>query len=459
MPKYIIKDAEYTLDESRIVKVSSKELAYDYPEIYVSEDGGDFNRKIDRKDFSTTSSNSVQLQYRYNGSEVYTSDIIPVKDVNFKNKLDKTLYFDNQNMNVAATPSSIVLENNGDNACSTFINPLNFSTFSASFDLAGSDLLNAKFELIFTDYEDENNIFKIAFYTKSEKNLIYILLNDEVELSAIKSSYTISYDALKGMIKDSFENQALFDNPFKSDRFYLSFRYVDVKGTARVALTSLSGQIMSQSNYDTKESNLHLPSIENRHSLGSIIDLSFFYPDDTLSPYLEKNYSLSVTYFENDNSEGELVRAIDGTLLDGEQDIHKDYSFKLEKVGAYEVNYIYRDQTYVNGRYNPHTVYGLKVVYSADDVSPTISLDGGYNESTVVNSSLGATHVVKGYQVSDNLDKNVSVDIYLMTPNLNFSKLQGNSFNLNEKGDYRVYYYAKDSSGNVSSIYYTVRVK
>lgn len=459
LPKYIIKDAEYTLDETRIVKVSSRELSYDYPEVYVNEDGAGFNRKIDYKDFSTTASNTVQFQYKYNGTAIFTSEVIKVKDVDFKNKLNKSLYFDNNNINVSSTSSSIILASNVDNSSSNFINPLNFSTFSISFDLAGSDLSNGRLDIILTDYEDDNNTFKISLFTKSDKKLICVSVNDDVEFSVAKSSYTISYDALREMLKDSFENETFVKNPFNSDRFYLSFKYTKLTGESNIAITGINGQVMNEGFYDTKDPNLNMPSIENRHSLGSIIDLSFFYPDDTLSPYLEKNYTISVMYYENDDAEGVEVRSIDGTLLDGNQDVHKNYSFKLEKVGIYEVDYTYKDQTYFGGRYSPHTFFGMKVVYSVDNLAPTISLNNGYNEYTVVNSSLGASHTIMGYQVSDNVDQNVNVTIYVMTPGLNLVRLEGNSFNLNDRGDYRVYYYAKDSAGNISSTFYTVRVK
>ena len=460
LPKYIIREAEYTFDEARAVKVCSKDLEYEDPEVYVNEDGSGFVRKINIKDFSTTANNYIQLQYRYGSNVLFTSEQIPVKNVDFKNKLVKAAYFDNSNMAIESNSSSVILKAaNQNEALSTFINPLNFSTFSLKTDLLGSNLNNAKLDIILTDYMDEDNVFTISYSKKSSSDLIYVAINNGQEVGVVPNQYTLSYDPIHEVLSDTYDNEFGTPNPFKSDRFYLSFRFSTPEDNSSIVINSINEQIFNFAFYDTKGPNINAPRIENNHSIGSIIDLNYFFPDDVLSPYLEKNYSVTVTYFASDDSDGEDVYALDGTLLDGSQKLNKKYQFKLNKVGIYEVYYSYKDQAYMNGRLSPHKAYEIRDVYSVDDVAPTLTISGGYNQSTIVSAKVGETYTVKGYKVSDNWSKTITVDILVIYPSNVLTKLKGKSFKITEKGDYLIYYVATDESGNMSSIYYTVRAK
>ena len=460
LPKYIIKDAEYTFDTARVVKVQSKELEYANPDVYVSEDGAGFSRKIDPKDFATTASNNIQLQYRFGSNVLLTSEEIPVKDVDFKNRLQKTAYFDTQNMTVEATSSSIVLRgSNSGEATAAFINPLNLSTFAFKVDLLGSNFKDSPFELTLTDYEDDDNKITILYTGKSGSDLVTVSVNDGQSITVNPTQYTISYNSLDEILSDTFDNEFSLVNPFKSDRFYLSMRFLVPSVSNYVAINAIGEQIMNQGNYDTKGAKINAPRIENNHSIGSIIDLNFFRPDDVLSPYLEKNYEITVNYYENEQADGIAVQALDGTLLDGTQDLTKNYQIKLEKIGIYEVRYQYNDQSYKNGRLTPNKTFIVKDIYSVDDTAPVITLGGGYNQNTVVSAKVGDTYTVKGYKVSDNYSKKVSVTIYVISPNNLLTKLSGKSFKVKEKGDYRIYYYAEDESGNIASVYYTVRAR
>ena len=460
LPQYIIKDAEYTLDVARVVKVQNKDLDYADPDIYVSEDDSGFTRKINAKDFVTTANNCIKLQYRYGSEILFTSDEIPVKDVDFKNRLVKSAYFENHNMIVEANSSSIVLTASGNQeASSTFINPLNLSTFSFKADLLGSNLSGTNLDLILTDFEDAENKVIISLYSKSGSDLVYVSINGSLPVSVNPTQYSLSYNSLDEMFTDTFDNEFALVNPFKSDRFYLTMRFVSPSASNSIAINSISEQIMNQGYYDTKDANLNAPKIEKNHSLGSVVDLKFVRPDDVLSPYLEKNYTVTVTYYENEEADGVMVTAMDGTLLDGTQDLYKNYQIKLEKVGIYEVYYSYEDQAYRNGRLLPNKATTLKDIYSVDDVAPVIVLSSGYGPNTIVIANVGSNYTVKGYTTSDNWSKKIDVSIYVISPNNVFTKLKDKSFTLQEKGDYRIYYYAVDESGNISSTYYTVRAK
>lgn len=456
LPKYIIKDASYTLDHAYAVKTNSKELEYVEPDVYVSEDGNGFNKKIDVKNFATSASSSVQFEYRSGTKTIFTSEEIPVKDVSFKSRLNKQLYFDNDNVNVETSSSFMTLSPEViGRGKTTFINPLNFSNFSLTLDLNGSNLSSCKLNIVLSDYEDETNKYIIGLSKSSDGKTVAISFNNEITYNVNPTSYTISYDSMRETLSDSFDNSVSLSNPFPSDRFYLSMEFVEVNGPSSLALRNLNGQTMNSSLGDNVSPVIDAPHIEGTHSLGSTVDLSFIYPADTLSPYFEGNYYFMVTYYENDEFEdGEAVTSESNVVLDGTQDVNSDYSFVLSKPGVYEIYYSYKDQA---GNSSGNS--GLRIIYSNDDVAPNITLDDDFSTSTIVMASLNEEHGIKGYKVSDNYDKSINVSIYVLDPDFVYSKLNGNKVALKKKGDYRIYYYATDSTGNMATTYYTVRVK
>ena len=455
LPKYIIKNASYTLDYASAIKADKKELSYYSPDVYINEDDKGFNRKVDIKNVSTNALETVQFEYRYDNRVIYTSDIIPVKDVGFNGRLNKEAYFDNENI-VSESNSSYVRLNTATSgtAKSTFVNPLNFSNFHLTLDLSSSKFNGAILDVVLTDFEDENNQYVFTFNRSDVDNTVKVSYNGVVEYSVNPISYTLTYDPLRQIISDSFDNSDLLANPFKSDRFYLSFVFHELNGAANLDIRNINGQTINNVPGDAVSPVINVPNIEGTHYLGEQIDLEFLYPSDTLSPYFENNYFFTVTYYKNDDFEdGEIINSNDGTLLDGYQDINKFYSFNLDKPGVYEIYYSYKDQA---GNSSGNS--GLRIIYNVDSFAPEITLNNGYNTSTVVLAKLNSKHKIQGYIASDNYDKDVEVSTYVLSPNFIYTKMTGKTVTLDEIGDYRIYYVAKDSSGNIASTYYTVRV-
>ena len=456
LPQYFIKEAGYTLDYARVVETKSKTLTYKEPTIYVSEDGAGFTKQVNRKNFSTTATSTVQFQYKLENTVVYTSEVIPVKDVAFKTKLDKTAYFDNVNLETSADNGGIILNTTaiGQDATTTFINPINFSNFSLTLDFAKMTIDAKRLEVILTDYTDADNQLVLTFV---ETSLGLRIIYKNYDIAFNKKNNTLSYNPSNGVLSDSFDNQLPIENPFTTDRFYLSFRLVGVTGASTIYLSNINSQPMNKTNYDTKGSFFHSEVINNRYSIGTIADVDFIYPDDALSPYLEENYFVDVMYYENEDSDGEYVSSLDGEVLDGTKVFKNSFSFNCEKIGAYQVTYFYKDQAWVNGKLNAHKSTETKIIYAADTTAPVITLNRGYLSSTVVLSYVGSTHKLVGYTVTDNCPGDIQVTAYVLTPNNIMSKLNGNSIKLSVRGDYHIYYYAVDASGNLSTATYIVR--
>ena len=166
---------------------------------------------------------------------------------------------------------------------------------------------------------------------------------------------------------------------------------------------------------------------------------------DVLSPYLKRNFRMTVS-----GANDEIMTAVDGTVLNSQCDPTKPYTVKLEEYGTYTVRYSYTDWT---GETVPKTL----TIDVLDRIPPTIKLNDGYGERTLVKTSAGKKINLVGYEVSDNDTKpeDLTVAIIVMNPRNEAIKVNG-ELELNLKGEYKVYYYCYDAYGNYAFTYYTI---
>ncbi|MCQ2742473.1 MAG: hypothetical protein MJ239_04155 [Bacilli bacterium] len=456
LPRYLIKGASYTLDEAMVVKCESKNIDVVEPDVFAIEDGGS-EKKIDRRDYAVEASTSVKFVYKYGSTQVFESEEIKVVDVNFRTELVRSSYFVNYGTEVSSTDSSIVLsaESGTVEAHADFANATSFLDFSMEFDFATAPLDAESFDIVMSDYEDENNTFVISFFT--EFGIRKVDIGGKAVFST-SDNYSLTYNPLSGYMYDSSDSKVYLDNPFPSGRMNLSFYFREVSSNSGVAIKAIGAQRLSNSSYDDCQPTIIGQRVDGLHQMGEEITVDFIYPDDTFSPYLEKNYTLNVTYYQNPESEPTYVTSTNGILLDGSENINSSYSFKAEKIGSYEVNYRYTDQAYVQGSLDyAFTANDIKIVDIADNVPPTITLDQGYGISTVISASLNSEHKIQSYKVSDNSGK-ASVKVYVMDPTMKTTLLEGDKVRLDKKGLWTVSYYAYDENGNASSVYYRILV-
>lgn len=452
LPKYLIKGAEYTLDKASVVQCDSKDLRFLDPEVYAIEDGN--SKLIDPKDYMVEASSTVKLVYKHGDQTVFESDEIKVVDPSFQTELIRSDYFVDYGIRAEANSSAIVLSaSEGEEAHTDFANVLNFMDFSLDFDFAAGSINASSFDVVLTDFEDENNTLKISFFTEYGVRKVNI---GGLATFSCPDNYSIAYNNLSGYIYDSSDSKAYLDNPFPSGRVYLSFYFREVTGTSAVGLKAIGDQRLSDSTYDDCRPNIIPQRIDGRHEFGETITVDFVYPDDVFSPYLEKNYELSVIYYASSEDEPTYVTSIDGTALDGSENVHASYSFKVDQLGSYEVIYSYTDQAYVQGSLDyAFTATDNRIIDVADDLPPTITLNGGYDGSTVVVAATGSEYKVQGYKVSDNIS-GVTVKIYAISPSLVRTLVTNNKVTLTEAGLWSICYFATDESGNSTSITYRV---
>jgi hypothetical protein len=111
------------------------------------------------------------------------------------------------------------------------------------------------------------------------------------------------------------------------------------------------------------------------------------------------------------------------------------------------------------------STYTINII---DEEKPEIKIEGGYNEYSVIEANLGDIITAKDYTLKDNIDTEeemvfciVVFDPFFTMYDLidNDCEIDDLKFTAEYKGEYVVYYYAEDSSGNVATASYRIFVK
>lgn len=459
LPKYFIKDAKHSLDSNKVVLCTQDTPTYASAEVYMKSDDNEYDSSpINSREFEVSASNTVQFKYTYNGNTIYETEKVPVVDVDFTGNVEFKDYFagdfENKNDADGVTFSS---SNNGGSASTEFINPLAFSIFSCDL------LFNAKtgfksIDLIMKDYAGKADDFVISFYFIGS-NLCFVHDDISGEIGMVDNA-SIRYDSLNKVL--SVGNGVSFptDNPFESDRLYLSFKANDIKleagETSKDVFTvkQISNQVLSSdaSGGDYTGGQIGYTKLGGQRNINTSIVISRSVAIDVLSPYVVNSHKLRVTHKNNiddPNTSATVVVSKDGVALDGSEDVNREYEVLLDKHGVYLINYTYEDQNY-------NKVDITEIIYVDDNEDPEITIDG-ISQGTVEVINLGEEITIRGYSVKD--ESSVSVKIYAVSPTNSIQKITGKKFKPSCKGDWHIVYYAEDANHNVSSASYTVRVK
>ena len=102
------------------------------------------------------------------------------------------------------------------------------------------------------------------------------------------------------------------------------------------------------------------------------------------------------------------------------------------------------------------------IINVSEGIAPVIQFKDGANSQTTVNLSVGATHKVKDFEVTDNVSEKENIKVIVMILDDGFM-LEENGYNVSSyvfknKGKFIVYVIAYDELGNSSSVYYNVVV-
>lgn len=456
-PKYFIKDAMYSLDDNKGVFCNSPKVQYFSPKVKVIEDGNIADmHEINIDEYVVEASSTVQFKYYFGDLNFFTSEVIPVKDVNFKGLegIDQTNYFSGD-VTKKATTSSIQFTTNQDSGDSRidFINPLSFELFRLNMSFLDTRGFNS-FNLVLQDYYGINEDFVLGF--KFNGNILSTIIDGKSSEIGNIDYLIISYDSINKELSLGNGFAIALDSPFANDKFYLSFEYKGLIKQSSFEIKSINNQTLSDSKFDSFSPQISYRRLAGQRRINTGVIVRESYCCDVFSPYLKKNHKMIVSYRENLESSAQYVTSTNGHLLNGNENPLDDYGVFLDKYGIYTITYIYADQSYSFGVLQENEVALSEVIYINDNESPIVVIDGA-TSSTIDVGSVNSEITVRNYIVKDG--SNVNVAIYAVSPQNKVVHVENMKFIPQMAGDWRIVYYAEDANANCSSASYTIRVK
>ncbi len=480
LPRYMINNATYTLEDVYAkVFIGSKPELKD-ASVQVSVDGEAYTSVADYSAYKVTATSTLQFKYSYtlNGNtKSIESEVIPVISANygFKSKLLYSKYLvDHANdgvpgATVAVSTSNVISINATGTKDSPiakttngFVNQVSISAFEFAFEVVAGDFDNLTFTL--TDIYDANKVMVISYVNTGAK--VIISFNDESTSASVPfkdTSFNFKYKKSAGGFTDeNLSTYFMYTDKFTSDYAYLDISLNNVYGNASVEIKKIGNSNFKENATDNVKPTIYYDdSYCGNKKLNQTITLSRGYGFDLACPvyYTDSRFHVSIEYQPDLETDTVYMKDVNGLTLE-EVSATVDYQVVLDRVGIYTVTYVYKDA-------NNQTAYAFGTINVVDQNPPKIVLDGGYNESTVVEAEKGGIHEAKGYTVSDDVDasEDLTVIIVVIDPLKNMHDLTDNdfeyddmTFDLDLYGEYKVIYYVRDASNNETILSYTVFV-
>ena len=435
LPRYFVKDAEYSLTNLKAYTFTEKYAAEEDSEFFVAYDGGEYKQE-NAGSFVIAGNESVRVKYVCK-TAVWESPEIKIVDAGFKGNLQLSEYFqgdfsaEENSMSIRYTSN----KNEGDNTLQ-FVNALTFGNFRFNFTVpVGAYYRSLALKLI--DCYNAKNVLEIEFYGIAGG--IGVKINGaEYKTSGvfadgeIKSVY---YDSSVGKLVLPGGTALVIDPSFKNDLFFFDVSLNGISGEAYLDVRRVNNQPFASSYFDVIAPEISAKDVSGKHDLGEKITLLPATYTDVISPSL--NGKLTIAVFDPSNR---YVISDEGILLDGSVDASGTYTFTLKEYGKYRIHYSTEDQS--GNKMNMPYLINVE-----DDEKPTIRI-----ENEVVTIRRLTVSEIKNYAVSDNITEQdkLSVTVIVMNNKQNSVISVGNEFEAKYSGEYTVYIYCTDEAGNSS---------
>lgn len=468
---YFIKDYTYALEPFTAYEFSGSAAAPVATALAVKFDDGDWqNASFDSIEIK--GEETVMFKYSAVGAEDYVTDeyrIINSKTKRIINSFgqeievevtDYSTFFvgDFEKTAGSANTRFVSRTTTGTNTLD-YINPVSSRYFALHFVLPENAAYN------------KLRINIGSFYDKTEAGWIELSnANGKVNLRAdngcnVKTeisftdggAFSLVYNA--NISKFTLNNTLRFDYvfPFERDACSVSVDIGDFSAGGSgftdeqksLYISQLCNAQFTTGSTDISNPIISVPQVGGYYAKGSVVKIYGAEAIDVISPIDRSALNVRVLY------DGAVVTANDGTALNGAaNDVTKEYSFTLDKLGYYRVIYSATDN------------YGnvSEVNYSfivRDETAPAISLKK-VEPNSVVNIKVNKEYKIAEYSINDEYNQSGELAVaVLIVRESNYSKfaITDGKFKPTEKGYYTVYYYCVDPSGNSSTVSYRLFVK
>lgn len=333
----------------------------------------------------------------------------------------------------------------------TFANALLAKNFSVSIAEVSNISSDASMKITLADAADPGNA--VSAVLQNSGNVTYLNVGDvSVQLGyAFNDANDVNqisfrdngfyYGSVLYRIAEN-DNGDPFEG-FASGKVFLSVSFTNSREGAGFTVRSI-GNYQFSGNYE----NFSVPEIlidgnyGGAQQIGTVYTLPAAYAYDVFSPMI----TFTVTVRKN----GVVMRDNDGLLLEN-VDPTKEYTITLDEYGRYSVQYSAEAYGFNALRVNDYTSYAINVY---DDVAPVIT----YTTSYWKEAKVGDTLRLPEYTVSDNLDGELLVNIYIRRPDGKLEKLSEGVYTATMQGVYEFRLMVTDAAGNVTMDRFSVTV-
>ena len=449
MPEYLYSGYSFTIPTVQAFNYyTNSDVAV---EVYLTDKNGT-NKVTNGKILPQVANSYDKVTLTYKAGETEQSYEITVIKVGDSTDLKMSNFFvENPDVSKIATEDKLTFVATKD-VTVQYSNRILAEDFSLKLDVDKNR--NAYSSIIVTLYDsiDKNIAVQLKFARVGDSVKCYV--NNAKEGNGVSSSFTkdadeIIFEFINSTSKIKMGAQTLYivndlaGNKFEgfpSQYITLEIGMAGVTGEAGVELYSISKQIFS-----SKPEEFIRPSYYIDGSYGGVFKLNDtytfakIYAGDVFSQDVEVSYSVYAP-------DGEILNTVDGTPLIN-VDGSRAYNCTLSQIGTYRFSLKVKDQ-------NTNTVTFTYVFSVIDTEKPTISLSG----KVPATAKVGNTIVLPKATASETL-VGEKVYVHVIKPNGVSEKVENFKFVANQKGIYKVCYYAIDEAYNMTEYYVEIIVR
>ncbi len=454
---YYFIDYEYTLDEIKAYSFADGTPKDAVVSISVSAPSKPSTVLGEDRKFKPTVEGKHTITYKAeaNGKTEVMQATVNTLDVGYATAINAENYFVGENVQKSSNDGAIILTTKTDNTNVRFANNINARKVRIDLSVVKESANHfASFDIILTDVKDSSKSITINFAKNGEKNglltasggrktktdanfyndgtLTFIYDNVKKEVSLNDKSVVAVVETTDGKNFDGFTNEEVFIN----------IRFNGVVETAKIRVHRIGNSPLFKNCGDQVVPDvIYSRYLGGDASVGDIITIDRVYIYDVLSPKCE------VSYYVMTPSKQYAVDVNGVELSPKNTDYTKDYQIKIEEFGRYTV-YISAKDAF--GRTN-------SISYPINSVnSQSIKIEIIDDQKTT--AKLGDTVKVKSIEVPGYNLSDLSVRIFIMTPDRIAQQVTEGEFIVNLPGEYEVWYYVTDVDENLDMAHYTVTV-
>ncbi len=440
-PKYFIKNATYTIDPVNAYKYTDQAPMVASTQAYVSFDNGEY-KACDIAELKIDGASSVKIKIvsTENADVFIESETIPVVDVGFGGRLTYANYFAGDFENAPSNASIVYTTKNAGSSTLDLVTPISLNNFYFAFG-ALSDAPFKALTVTLTDYYDHAK--KVDIVLSQQGDNYYFSVNEKsIRLSKaynLGERQFVNYDGTQ--FSFNTDNVIPYDAGFTTGKCLMSITLPDASADTPIEIYQVCNQVIRGLLSDTVDPQISVVAPERIAYIGDKFSVYVPVVTDVLSPIVGKNVTVSVYY------DGKPIESTDGVLMNRIADFTRTYEIEITSYGDYLVIYNYTD-----GR---NAMSHTEIVKVIDREAPTMTLE--VTEVTVaVEENVAPVEVT----ASDNITASEDLTFWYIIVNERgqVEKSAKGTFYLTKKGDYTVYVYCSDETGNYVRSSYTLHV-